>query len=546
MALALALMPAAVGAAQRSGASPIYLTVSAPNTTITRNFNPFDGASDPFTLGDIYEPLMVITEPPAAPHSYPWLATGYRWINGNRSLVVTLRHGVRWSDGQPFTAQDVVFTFTYGTRYPVADQQGLWSGRTLRSVTARGDQVTFNLTGVDTTALWRIVSAVFILPQHIFARITNPGSYLNPDPVGTGPFAVVTNVTTQSEVLARNPYYWQPLAYDGIRELAFGSNDAHLVAMLRGDLDWTGDFVPNIQKLYVARDPAHFHYLYADTTPIGLYFNDERYPFSLPAFRKAISHAVDRQRISQIAEYGYELPADALGLAQPYPSWANPRLAAQASDMATYDIPRARSLLAQDGFTLKGGRLYDPRGAAISITLAVIANWGDWVLAMQIIERDLRKLGIDTSVKLMTAPAWFAQASRGELSAELFWVHGGSTPYNMYDGFMSKESYTPTGTDASLNGGTNWARYYDPGATRLLARFRQTTDSDRQHAAIDRIEAIFLRDLPWIPVMYGADWYTYSTRHFTGFPTREHFYADGSPNNGLQRVVVLTHLKPAR
>src|SRR5262249_24390800 len=159
--------------------------------------------------------------------------------------MVTLRRGVRWSDGQPFTARDVVFTFTYGKRYAVADQQGLWSGRILRSVTARGDHVTFNLTNVDTTELWRIVSAVFILPHHLFAKITNPGSYLNPDPVGTGPFAVVTNATTQSEVLARNPYHWQPLAYDGIREVAFGSKDAHVVALLRGELDWTGDFVPN-------------------------------------------------------------------------------------------------------------------------------------------------------------------------------------------------------------------------------------------------------------------------------------------------------------
>jgi ABC-type transport system substrate-binding protein len=447
VALATALMPAMLCAGQRAHAAPIYLTVSSPYNTITPNFNIFSQARDPFALGAIYEPLIVITEPPAAPHTYPWLAAGYRWTNGNRSLVVTLRSGVRWSDGRPFTAGDVVFTYTYGRRHAVADQQGLWSGKVLRSVSARGNQVTFNLTGADSTALPRILSKVFI-------------------------------------------------------------------------------------------------YLYAATTPVGLYFNDEQYPFSLPGFRKALSHAIDRQSISRIAEYGYELPADALGLAQPYPSWVDRRLEAQARDMVTHDIPRARSMLAQAGFALKGGQLHDPRGAAVSITLAVISDWSDWVLAMQITERDLRKLGIDTSVKLMTAANWFDQETKGELSADLNWVNGGSTPYYMYDGFMSKESYTPTGTDATLNGGSNWARYYDPEATRLLAQFRQTTDGARQHTAIDRIEAIFLRDLPWIPVMYGADWYTYSTRHFTGFPTKDDLYADGSPNNDYERVVVLTHLKP--
>jgi peptide/nickel transport system substrate-binding protein len=391
--------------------------------------------------------------------------------------------------------------------------------------------------------LQRIVSQVFILPRHIFSRITNPGSYLNPNPVGTGPFAVVTDFTTQSYVLARNPYYWQPLAYDGIRVLAL-TNDANL-ALVNGTLDWTGDFVPDIQKIYVARDPAHFHYLYADTTPVGLYFNDGRYPFSLPGFRKAISHAINRRQISLIAEYGYEQPSDALGLALPYPSWADPSLAAQATDMATFDIPRARSLLAQAGFTLRGGQLHDPRGAGVSIALSVIGGWTDWVLAMQIIQHDLQKLGIDASVKLMSTANWFDQAAKGELSAHLNWVNYDSTPYEMYEGFMSKESYTLTGADASRHG-TNWARYYDLEATRLLAQFRRTTDSVARHAVIDRVQAIFLRDLPWIPLMYGADWYTYSTRHFTGFPTKGNLYADGSPNNSFECVVVMTHLKPVQ
>ena len=52
----------------------------------------------------------------------PWLATAYKWTNGAKSLVITIRDGVKWSDGQPFTAKDVVFTMTYGKVDPAADQ----------------------------------------------------------------------------------------------------------------------------------------------------------------------------------------------------------------------------------------------------------------------------------------------------------------------------------------------------------------------------------------------------------------------------------------
>jgi peptide/nickel transport system substrate-binding protein len=544
MLMALSGMPGPVphATARRALASPAYLTVGGSGTAFTRNFSVFSASANAFTLGAIYEPLIVITEPPASPHTYPWLATGYRWTNGDRTLVVTVRSGVRWSDGQPFTAADVVFTYTYGKRYAAADQEGLWSGKVLRGVSASGNQVRLDLTEPDTADLWRIVNGVFIVPRHIFAAITNPAAYLNPNPVGTGPFAVVRDFTGQSYVLGRNPYYWQPPAYDGVRVLALSSDNANL-ALIDGTLDWTGDFVPNVQKAYVARDPAHFHYLYADISPIGLYFNDERYPFSLPVFRAAISHAVDRARISRIAEYGYEQPSDALGMAVPYPAWTDPRLAAQAKDMATYDVRRAASMLARAGFTTKGGRLFDPRGAGVSVTLSSVSGWTDWALAMQILQGDLRKLGIDAPIQLLSLADWFEQVNRGLLSAHLMWIHAGNTPYDIYESFMSAASYARTGAEAGAVG-SNWARYRNAEADRLLAQFRQTTDSGKQHAALDRIQAIFLRDLPWIPVVYAAAWYTYSTLHFTGFPTRADFYADGSPSDAYSAVVVLTHLKP--
>ena len=105
---------------------------------------------------------------------------------------------------------------------------------------------------------------------------------------------------------------------------------------------------------------------------------------------------------------------------------------------------------------------------------------------------------------------------------------------------MSKESFTPTGTDASLNGQNNWERYVSPEATTLLAQFRSTTDVAQQKAIAYKLEAIQLRDLPYIPVMTRPTGTTYSTLHFTGWPTEQNFYVEGTPNSYPDRVVVMT------
>src|SRR5205807_1192651 len=100
----------------------------------------------------------------------------------------------------------------------------------------------------------------------------------NPDPVGTGPFTQVQAFTTQEFILAKNPNYWQPgkPTFAGIKIPAYTGNDSADLAMAHGDIDWTDNFVPNIQRVYVARDPQHFHYYYDTHRPSNnLFFNDQ-------------------------------------------------------------------------------------------------------------------------------------------------------------------------------------------------------------------------------------------------------------------------------
>jgi peptide/nickel transport system substrate-binding protein len=518
-------------------------------TAWVRNFNPFSPSGLDSNTGGIYEPLIIITNAGGG-HIYPWLATAYKWMNGYRTLLLTIRHGVRWSDGVPFTAKDVVFTLTYGKKYPAADQNGLWSAGTLKSVDLVGtDQVAVHFKTVNTTALPFVVSTIRIIPEHIWSKIKNPTTFTNPNPVGSGPFTQIAKFTSQEYILGKNRHYWQPGKPGAacIRVPLFTGADPANLALAHGDVDWTQNFVPDVQKVYVQKDPVHYHYYFATfNPPIGLHFNDERYPYSLVGFRKAISYAIDRKKVWLIGEYGYEPPSDAIGIAHAWPSWVDKRLMPQANELATYKPAKAKALLAKLGFTWKGGQLYDPRGHKVAIELAVVGGWTDWVQSLQIVAQELRALGIDAWVKVMVDTTWFEKANKGLLTAHFGWENSGITPYYYFYSYMSKESYVPTGQDMTINGQTNWERWWSPEATRLLAQFRQTTDTAMQHRIVDRLQKIQLDQFPFIPVMIAATWYTYSTKYFTGWPTPSNYYALGGPGYYPDELKVLTTVVPVK
>jgi peptide/nickel transport system substrate-binding protein len=178
----------------------------------------------------------------------------------------------------------------------------------------------------------------------------------------------------------------------------------------QGDVDLTNAFVPRVEKAYVAHDPRHYHFFYsAATTPIGLYLDDTRYPYSLTVFRKAISRAIDREAISRRAEFGYAPPVDAIGINRIWSSWMDSRWTAEAKTLASYNPAAARRMLLTAGFTYKRKALFDPRGDRVSINAKVIASWSDWVTAWKIIAGNLSDIGI--RVKVEAVPGWGAWRS---------------------------------------------------------------------------------------------------------------------------------------
>ena len=179
------------------------------------------------------------------------------------------------------------------------------------------------------------------------------------------------------------------------------SNDAALALIQSGQVDWTHNFVPNVEKAYEAKDPKHYHAFYAnDDYPISLVFDNTQYPYSM---RRLPQGAQPRDRPqarsgSSVSTATSRRPTRS-GSSGLFPQWVtDTAVKAQAKTMATYNPAAAKKMLTDAGFTYKGSSLIDPKGDAVKLDIHVISGWSDWVASNQIITKNLRDIGIDSQV----------------------------------------------------------------------------------------------------------------------------------------------------
>ncbi|HKC74309.1 MAG TPA: ABC transporter substrate-binding protein [Chloroflexota bacterium] len=535
----IAAVPAAQAARPTAVAAP-PLTTTALNLPFTRNFNPFAPAP-PYglTLNGIYEPLYVVSF--VAQKQVPWLATGYSWSKDLKTLTFTIRKGVRWSDGQPLTPKDVVFSLTMGQKNSAINPAGLWGPAGLAtSVTSSGTTASIHFKTPDVTTFAGIVNNQMIVPEHIWARIPAKSwnTWTNPNPIGSGPFTQVKEVSSDSYLVGRNPYYWQPLYVPAIRVIGYNGNDPQNLDLESGKIDWSGAFIPDADKLCEGKGMGCHHYFSTKSVPVMLYFNDAKYPYNLPAFRQAVSMALNRLAFDNNAEYGYEPPSHITGLNGQWANWIDKSVSNAA---ATYDPTAARNMLKKAGFKMQGGHLLDPKGHRVAFDVYVVAGWTDWIAMDQIISQNLKVLGIDANPKPLQYGDYFSRESNGRFDATISWSCSGDTPYGFYDGEAGAEHYRAIGT--ATTAGCNFERYTNPRMNTLLEQFRATLDSGQQHALVNQMQRIWVQDLPAIPMVIGAQWYEWNPTHYTGWPTQSNYYVQGS-TWAVDRLVIFPRLRP--
>ncbi len=518
-------------ASTKTAAANVPLTViPGLNGAFADNFNPYSSSALSGTLGLIYQPLFYFNL--VGPQVYGLLGKSYHWSNGNRTLTVTLRPNVKWSNGKPVTVSDVLYSYNILRKFPSLDTSGIWTH--LSSVSAHGsNQVVFQFRTPDVPYGNFVLGDVYIVPKSIWSTFSNPAKVTNTKPIGTGPY-LVHSFATQVYTYVANSRYWggKPKVHE-LKYLDYSSGQSAQLALAAGHVDWTDLFFPNIQKVYVNKAPKYNRYWFSVGGTNMLYPNLKNPLLSKLAVRQAISEAINRTKLDKVGEYGYEAPATPTGLVlPPQKSWIAPNLPAKYRQF-TYSPQKAIHTLEAAGFKRNAKGVFTaPNGTPLSFTLEVPTGWVDWDADCALMAHELKKVGINVTVQQLSFGAYYSNITSGHYQLAMSWSGNGSTPYYLYQALLQPK-----------NPG-NFEQWSNAQTTAALTAYRRTSNVALQHQAINVLENAVAKNLPAIPLIYGATWYEYSTKHFTGWPTAQNPYAQPAPYNYPAEGIVLSHLKP--
>jgi peptide/nickel transport system substrate-binding protein len=517
------------------------------SATWLRNFNPFTGTPRYPTLNGVYEPLMIYNT--VKTEIVPWLATKYSWSSDNKTLTFTLRDGVKWSDGQPFTANDVVYTFqlfqkTAGLQGPGLLAMNKNTGY-VSSVAASDDKtVAFTFSRVFSPGLYDIMSQM-IVPEHVWKTVADPVKFTNDNPVGTGPFTQVTVFQNQIYQVDKNPNYWQSdqIKINGLRYPAFSDPQAIQLALVDGQIEWAHAFVPTIDQTFIPKDPSHRGYYFPGIAQMVLLdLNTTKKPFDDVNVRKAISMGLNRQQVVTVAEQGYIHPADVTGLTDAFPQFKVTD-ASKLGNWTNFDANQANQMLDSAGYK-KGadGIRTAPDGTKLSFKLTTVSVFADWNSATQIIMQNLKAIGFNITIQGYDFANYLDHVQKGDFDMAVAFSALGATPFDFYRGVMSKSTSAEIGQAASQN----YARYVSAKGEDLLNQFSATTDAVQQKQIAQQLQQVFADEAPALPLWPQPAWYEYNDVHFTGFPTKDNLYVHGNHagQTAPGQLIVYTHLRP--
>jgi len=523
------------GSAKRSDK---ILVVGMPNQQQQPNQNPLAAGSASLSLGyafAVYESLMQVNELKPSDPPTPWLAQSVEWNADSTQAVITARDGVKWSDGTPFTAEDIAFSINLRKEHPElnADFPDQY-----KNISVDGNKVTVDFNSGQYVNQVKLLK-LLIVPEHLW-KDKDPVKWTDDEMVGTGPFKLKT-FTPQSVSLVPNDDYWgtKPLV-GGLRYDTFNDNNGLTTALTTGQAQWGWTFIPDYENTFIAKDPDHYHQVAGGGFGVDvLYLNNEEGPFKDVALRKALNMVVDRADISVTAGSGvWPQIKSVTGL----PSGTGDEYISDEykGKELSVDVDGAKQVLTDAGYTWDGsGKLIDPSGKKVSFKLTDPSGWTDYLDALGIIKEGAEKLGATVDDTASPQKTWETNLPAGKFDGSLHWTDGGSTPWNMYSNIMDGASYVPIGQPASWNFG----RYKNDDVTKALAAYKQGGDAAELQKQLDIVEKHFVEDVPALIIWQRPAVAQYSTVNYTGFPTAEDNYANPQPT-GPQAALILSKLKP--
>jgi peptide/nickel transport system substrate-binding protein len=491
---------------------------------------------------------------PLADKFVPWLATSGTWTS-KTTFVMTIRQGVKWSDGKTLTPSDVKYSFELA-KIATHPQHPLWQDTGLKGIRASGNRLTFRFAGTpgyQQFDYYRFMVAV--VPQHVFKKYSNTqiatGNMSNPkDIVGTGPYVYQSGASAASQTVVwkKNPNWWARTALglnvapSYVVDIKNGTNAAALANFLAGNIDLFNNFAPKSAikgKVKTYYDTAPYH-LGANTT--WLFPNTTKKPLNDKQFRRALAYSINMNQILDKAYQGLVTKASPTGLLPIWNKWIDKKVVAQYG--FSYNKAKAKSTLAAAGYRDRNGDGFveNKDGSEIDLQIICPNGWSDWMTAIQVVADSAKAVGIKVT------PAFPEYGTlvddRGHARFDLLLGNDrqmSNTPWTYYQYIYQLPILENQTT-------TNYERYVNQRAWTLTKGLDKIPSSNTKayRAQMSKLQKIFLQDLPAIPLWYNGMWAMFNTQYWTNWPSAKSAqYTPASWRNYWQMTSIdmLTHLK---
>lgn len=520
---------AAQGAANLPTPRAETLVIEAETSNVWDSFNAFIPNGDAYNYGisqlareNLFYVNFVTGE------ITPWLAEKFEYNADNTEVTLHLNPKVKWSDGKPWTSEDVVFS-----------QQLLLDNPQLNGAAGVIDSVKSVKATDPQTVVWTlnyaqprfhyrfycgvIADGVQVVPKHVWEK-EDPGTFKDNPPVRTGPYTLKESSSSKLYYLwEKNPDYWAKDVMDPappyVMYVQATSPDTSVQEFLAGNTDIANVDYLN-QQVIMGQTQKTAQNIFADPCPRGFYFNEASPSglFTHPEAKWAFSHLLDRETIAKTISQPESRPAH-------YP-WADydgwkkwaPAEIVDKFDWS-YDPEKAKALLDGIGAKADGDtRSFNGKPIQLVMICPMPTNNPMYQIGETLVA-EAAKIGITIDHKSLPGSAFWDTYAMGEYDISNHWLCGMEyDPIQVFNGFNSK-NFQPVGTRVTSGGDQGSARVQNKDLDDVLAQLAEVgPDDPKAKPLYDKALEIWGTNLFSMPSIEQVAPMLFNTTYWTNWP----------------------------
>lgn len=461
------------------------------------------------TGGLVYEYLFHYY--PLKDEYQPWLAVKGEWVSP-KVYEVELRKGIKWTDGEAFTADDVVFTFEVA-KDNALHYSNVWNW--IDSVEAvSSTKVRFTFGDEPHYQEWSVILYdLRMIPEHIWAAkpVDEYLTTANTNPVGTGPY-MADSIGQDRMVWVRNDNWWGNDVFGQPKpkylvNLVVNSNNVALGMLMKGELDLSNYFIPGVPKIKDTFGLTTWYkgepYMLSENSAL-LFLNTTKGAMKDAAFRRALAFAINPDIIvERVFENQVEV-ANAAGLfGEGWMKYYDEEVV-QAKGFS-YDPKAAVKMLDENGYVDANGDGWrdDKNGKTMKFEIIVPNGWTDWMESIKVIANNFQAVGINAVPSFPDYGIYMNKIQDGtfDMCINNFASSRSTTPYTYWNWVATDEIYGKLVTDG------NYSRYDDAELFTLIREFNMMQDSQAGiMEKASQIQEKLLEAMPSIPLWYNGLW----------------------------------------